>query len=131
VTVTVLNAPAAPPWCCTTTAQSHTIENSLRKAYTSLTFRTPSGEFGKRVTSSPTGAGALHLDKVTSAGGCATDPGRPGSRRLDRDLRGAWGRQGRGVRTDWHRPHRQRARWLTPDGMARRTLGLLSVVVYS
>jgi uncharacterized protein GlcG (DUF336 family) len=50
-------------------ANPHTIENSLRKAYTSLTFRTPSGEFGKRVTSSPTGAGALHLDKVTSAEG--------------------------------------------------------------
>src|SRR5574341_840893 len=31
-------------------ANPHTIENSLRKAYTSLTFRTPSGEFGKRVT---------------------------------------------------------------------------------
>jgi len=50
-------------------ANPHTIENSLRKAYTSLTFRTPSGEFGKRVTSSPTGAGALHLDKITSAEG--------------------------------------------------------------
>jgi uncharacterized protein GlcG (DUF336 family) len=50
-------------------ANPHTIENSLRKAYTSLTFRTPSGEFGKRVTASPTGAGALHLDKITSAEG--------------------------------------------------------------
>ena len=28
-----------------------------------------SGEFGKRVTANPTGAGALHLDKVTSAEG--------------------------------------------------------------
>jgi len=50
-------------------ANPHTIENSLRKAYTSLTFRTTSGAFGKRVTSTPTGAGALHLDKVTSAEG--------------------------------------------------------------
>ena len=50
-------------------ANPHTIENSLRKAYTSLTFRTPSGAFGKRITSTPTGAGALHLDKVTSAEG--------------------------------------------------------------
>ena len=50
-------------------ANPHTIENSLRKAYTSFTFRTPSGDFGKRVTSTPTGAGALHLDKVTSAEG--------------------------------------------------------------
>src|SRR5205823_12501041 len=47
-------------------ANPHTIENSLRKAYTSLTFRTPSGEFGKRVTASPTAAGVLHLDKVTT-----------------------------------------------------------------
>ena len=50
-------------------ANPHTIENSLRKAYTSLTFRTPSGEFGKRVTSNPTGAGTLHLDKVTTGEG--------------------------------------------------------------
>jgi uncharacterized protein GlcG (DUF336 family) len=50
-------------------ANPHTVENSLRKAYTSLTFRVPSGDFGKRVTSSPTGAGALHLDKVTSSEG--------------------------------------------------------------
>ena len=50
-------------------ANPHTIENSLRKAYTSLTFRVPSGDFGKRITSSPTGAGALHLDKITTAEG--------------------------------------------------------------
>ncbi len=50
-------------------ANPHTIENSLRKAYTSLTFRTPSGDFGKRITSTPTGAGALHLDKITTAEG--------------------------------------------------------------
>ena len=59
-------------------ANPHTIENSLRKAYTSLTFRTPSGEFGKRVTSSPTGAGAaLHLDKVTTAEGALPMAGLP------------------------------------------------------
>jgi len=50
-------------------ANPHTIENSLRKAYTSLTFRTPSGEYGKRVTSTPTGAGALHLANITTAEG--------------------------------------------------------------
>jgi uncharacterized protein GlcG (DUF336 family) len=50
-------------------ANPHTLENSLRKAYTSLSFRTPSGEFGKRVTSSPTGAGTLHLDKVSTSEG--------------------------------------------------------------
>ena len=50
-------------------ANPHTIENSLRKAYTSLTFRTPSGDFGKRITAAPTGAGALHLDKITTQEG--------------------------------------------------------------
>ena len=50
-------------------ANPHTIENSLRKAYTSLTFRVPSGEYGKRITARPTAAGALHLDKVTTLEG--------------------------------------------------------------
>src|SRR5262249_11807500 len=35
-------------------ANPHTIENSLRKAYTSFTFRIPSGEYGKRATANPT-----------------------------------------------------------------------------
>src|SRR6266511_508577 len=70
VTVTVLNrAGRTAVVLHDDGANPHTIENSLRKAYTSLTFRTPSGECGKRVTSSRTGAGALHLDKVTSAEG--------------------------------------------------------------
>jgi uncharacterized protein GlcG (DUF336 family) len=46
-------------------ANPHTLENSLRKAYTSLTFRVPSGEYGKRVVANPQAAGALHLDKIT------------------------------------------------------------------
>ncbi len=50
-------------------ANPHTIENSLRKAYTSFTFRVSSGEYGKRVTSNPTGVGALHLDKITTLEG--------------------------------------------------------------
>ena len=50
-------------------ANPHTIENSLRKAYTSLTFRAPSGDFGKRILANPQGAGALHLDKVTTLEG--------------------------------------------------------------
>src|SRR5258705_11736767 len=37
-------------------ASPHTIENSLRKAYTALTYREPSGAFGKRITANPTGA---------------------------------------------------------------------------
>lgn len=50
-------------------ANPHTIENSMRKAYTSLTFRVPSGEYGKRVTSNPQQAGVLHLDRVTTLEG--------------------------------------------------------------
>jgi uncharacterized protein GlcG (DUF336 family) len=70
VTVTVLNRAGrtkavlhddgAPP---------HTIENSLRKAYTSLTFRVPSGEYGKRVGANPPPHPQLFLDKVTTLEG--------------------------------------------------------------
>jgi uncharacterized protein GlcG (DUF336 family) len=41
----------------------------MNKAYTALTFNQPSAEFGKRTTSSPTGAGSLHLDRIATAGG--------------------------------------------------------------
>ncbi len=44
-------------------ASPHTIENSFRKAYTSRTFRTPSGEFAKRVKDNPT-IGLVHLTNV-------------------------------------------------------------------
>lgn len=50
-------------------ANPHTIENSLRKAYTSLTSRTPSGEYGKRVTANPSSVGVLSLDKITTLEG--------------------------------------------------------------
>ncbi len=50
-------------------ANPHTVENSLRKAYTTLTTRTPSGDYGKRVTSNPTSVGALSLDKFTTLEG--------------------------------------------------------------
>ena len=70
VSVTVLNRAARTKVVLHADgANPHTIENSLRKAYTALTYRTPSGDYGKRITSSPTGAGALHLDKITTAQG--------------------------------------------------------------
>jgi uncharacterized protein GlcG (DUF336 family) len=50
-------------------ANPHTVENSLRKAYTSLTSRVPSGEFGKRVTANPQGAGILNLEHITTVEG--------------------------------------------------------------
>jgi uncharacterized protein GlcG (DUF336 family) len=50
-------------------ASLHSVQHSLNKAYTALTFREPSGDFGKRNTASPTGAGARHLDKIATAAG--------------------------------------------------------------
>jgi uncharacterized protein GlcG (DUF336 family) len=49
-------------------ASPHTIENSQRKAYTSRTFRIPSGEFAKRVHDNPT-LGLVHLSGVIAAQG--------------------------------------------------------------
>jgi uncharacterized protein GlcG (DUF336 family) len=51
-------------------ANPHTIQNSMNKAYTALTYRMPSSEFGKRNAANfPASAGALFLDKVTTAAG--------------------------------------------------------------
>ncbi len=47
----------------------HTIENSLRKAWTALTYRKPSGEVGKRIVSEPTSVGLLNLEKITTQAG--------------------------------------------------------------
>jgi len=41
----------------------HTMENSFRKAYTSRTFRIPSGDIAKRVKDEPT-LGLIHLTNV-------------------------------------------------------------------
>jgi uncharacterized protein GlcG (DUF336 family) len=51
-------------------ANPHTVQHSLNKAYTALTYRTASGEYGKRAAAGfPGSAGALHLDKITTAAG--------------------------------------------------------------
>ena len=50
-------------------ANPHTAENSLRKAYTSLTSRVPSGEYGRRVTADPKLVGLLSLEQMTSVEG--------------------------------------------------------------
>src|SRR5256885_8480546 len=44
-------------------ASPHTMENSFRKAYTSRTFRIPSGEMVKRLKDNPQ-LGAIHLSGV-------------------------------------------------------------------
>jgi uncharacterized protein GlcG (DUF336 family) len=49
-------------------ASPHTMENSQRKAYTSRTFRVPSGEIATRVKENPTLA-LVHLSNVVAAQG--------------------------------------------------------------
>ena len=49
-------------------APPHTMENSQRKAYTSRTFRIPSGEFVQRVKDNPT-TGVVHLTGIIAAQG--------------------------------------------------------------
>jgi uncharacterized protein GlcG (DUF336 family) len=49
-------------------ASPHTMENSFRKAYTSRTFRIPSGELVKRLRDNPQ-LGAIHLTNVIAAQG--------------------------------------------------------------
>ena len=49
-------------------APPHTIENSMKKAYTARTFRIPSGEFVQRVKDNPT-TGAVHLTNIVAAQG--------------------------------------------------------------
>ena len=51
-------------------APPHTMENSQRKAYTSRTFRIPSGEFVQRVKDNPT-TGAVHLTGIITAQGAS------------------------------------------------------------
>lgn len=50
-------------------ARPHTIENSMRKAYTSLTSGRTSGEYGKASIANPQSVGALHLDRITTLEG--------------------------------------------------------------
>jgi uncharacterized protein GlcG (DUF336 family) len=70
-------------------APPHTMENSMRKAYTARTLRVPSGEFAKRVKDNPTiglvnltnmiaNQGALPIkvgDEVIGAAGVSGAPG--------------------------------------------------------
>jgi uncharacterized protein GlcG (DUF336 family) len=49
-------------------ASPHTLENSQRKAYTSRTFRTTSGEFAQRVKDNPT-LGVVNLSGVIALQG--------------------------------------------------------------
>jgi uncharacterized protein GlcG (DUF336 family) len=68
VTVTVLNRHARTAVVLSDDGVNpHTIENSVRKAYTAFTTRMPSVEMGKRTQ--PGLAGFMQLDKVTTIEG--------------------------------------------------------------
>ena len=68
VTITVLNRHARTSVVLSDDGVNpHTVENSLRKAYTSFTTRSPSGEMSKRAQ--PGLAGFMQLDKITSLEG--------------------------------------------------------------
>jgi uncharacterized protein GlcG (DUF336 family) len=68
VTITVLNRHARTAVVLSEDGVNpHTIENSMRKAYTAFTTRTPSGEMSKRAQ--PGLAGFMLLDKITAIEG--------------------------------------------------------------
>jgi uncharacterized protein GlcG (DUF336 family) len=50
-------------------ASPHSVEHSLRKAHTALTYNMPSSEYGKGAVANPGSAGALHLANITTAAG--------------------------------------------------------------
>jgi uncharacterized protein GlcG (DUF336 family) len=47
----------------------HSAEHSLRKAYTALTYKMPSAEYGKRAAERPGAIGPLLLPNITTAAG--------------------------------------------------------------
>jgi uncharacterized protein GlcG (DUF336 family) len=51
-------------------ASPHSVEHSLRKAYTALTYDMPSSQYGKGAAANPgAAAGPLHLANITTAPG--------------------------------------------------------------
>jgi uncharacterized protein GlcG (DUF336 family) len=71
VTVTVLDHAARTKVVLRDDSSNpHSVEHSFRKAYTALTYRMPSGEYGKRAASNfPASAGPLRLPNITTAAG--------------------------------------------------------------
>ena len=68
VTITVLNRHARTAVVVSDDGVNpHTIENSMRKAYTAFTTRNPSGEMAKRAQ--PGLAGFMQLERITSIEG--------------------------------------------------------------
>jgi uncharacterized protein GlcG (DUF336 family) len=50
-------------------ASPHSVEHSLRKAHTALTYNMPSSQYGKGAAANPGSAGTLHLANITTAAG--------------------------------------------------------------
>ena len=50
-------------------ASPHSVEHSLRKAHTALTYNMSSREYGKNAAGNPGSAGTLHLANITTAAG--------------------------------------------------------------
>ncbi len=71
VSITVLDRAARPVVTLRDNGASpHSVEHSLRKAYTALTYDMPSGEYGKRAAAEPgASAGPLHLAEMTTSPG--------------------------------------------------------------
>jgi uncharacterized protein GlcG (DUF336 family) len=71
VSITVLDRAARPVVTLRDNGASpHSVEHSLRKAYTALTYNMPSADYGKRVAKDPgASAGPLHLANITTAAG--------------------------------------------------------------
>lgn len=71
VTVTVLDHAARTKVVLRDDGSSpHSAEHSFRKAYTALTYRVPSGEYGKRAAANfPASAGPLRLPNITTSAG--------------------------------------------------------------
>ncbi len=91
-------------------APPHTMENSQRKAYTSRTFRIPSGEFVQRVKDNPT-TGAVHLTGIIAAQGAL--PIKVGDEVIGAvGLRCAGRRKGRGLLQGRHRQGRRPAQMI-------------------
>ena len=98
-------------------ASPHSVEHSLRKAHTALTYDMPSSEYGKRAAKRVLAApGSLHLANITTAaGGLRRDKVRNYVGRRHRYFGHArlarWRRGRRGMRASRHRPNRQRPDW--------------------
>ncbi len=71
VSITVLDRAARPVVTLRDNGASpHSVEHSLRKAYTALTYNMPSADYGKRAAAEPgASAGPLHLADITTSPG--------------------------------------------------------------